>query len=122
MPADAKQVNLTGNAGSRWSEGITLTDENDAPLDLTGAAFEFVIRTSPVDTSEPALVSVTAVESPQGYLSVNGDTVLVVLYPAATALLGRGARPYALWLDPGDPVNATVMVEGTFYSTLVAAA
>lgn len=122
MPVFPMQANTTSAAGGQWTVGYTLTDDNNVPLDLTGATFEFVVRTALTDTAEPALVSITATETSQGYLAVSGNTVLVVIYPPATALLGRNAWPYALWMNPGSPTTAVPLVEGTFYSGLVAAA
>lgn len=121
MPAFPMQANTTSAAGGQWSVGYTLTDDTGAPLDLTGASFELVIRPALTDTAEPALVSITATETSQGYLTVNANTVLVVIYPAATEILGRNAWPYALWMNPGTS-SALPLVEGTLYSALVASA
>jgi hypothetical protein len=46
--------------------------------------------------------------------------VQVVLTPDATSLLGMGARPYALWSNPGT-TTATTWCDGTFNTQLVPA-
>lgn len=121
MPALPMQANAQAAARGEWVQGYTLTNDDGTPVDLTGATFEFVIRSAVTDLTEPALVSITATETAQGYLTVTGNVVLVSVYPAATTLLGQGAWPYALWMNPGT-TTATPIVEGTFYSGLVAAA
>jgi hypothetical protein len=90
-------------------------------VNVTGWTWEFVIRPTVSDTASPALVQVTTTVSAQGYITVNTvtATVMVVLNPAATSLLGKGARPYALWSNPGT-TTATAWVDGVFNSQLVA--
>ncbi|MER6778485.1 MULTISPECIES: hypothetical protein [unclassified Streptomyces] len=110
-------------AGTQWSATFTLLDDDGTPMDISGKVFEFVIRPTAADTTLPPLVAVTATATAQGYLTVDTltATIQVVLTPAATTLLGTGCRPFALWMDPGQP-DATCLVEGPFYSRLVSAA
>jgi hypothetical protein len=122
VPVLPQQINIVIACGGQWPQGYTLTNDDGTPMDLSTAVFELVIRPTVTDVTEPALVSVTsAASSNQGYITITGNVVLVVLSPTATALLGAGARPYALWLDPGLS-DATPIVVGTCFSDLVAAA
>lgn len=116
------QWNTNTAVGSLWREDFILTDEDDNPLDLTGLDWEFVIRPSATDDTAPPLVAVTTVPGPQGSITVDlpTATVTVTLTPAATAPLGKGARPHALWSDPTDPDGRICWVHGIFYSVLVA--
>lgn len=110
-------------AGAQWAATFTLLDDNGTPMNIASKVFEFVIRPNGADTTTPPLVKVTAAATAQGYLTVNtvAATVQVVLTPAATVLLGASCRPFALWMDPGQP-DQTCLVEGPFYSRLVPAA
>jgi len=106
-------------AGTQWSASFTLRDDNGAPMNIVGKAFEFAIRPTAGDAAVPALVQVAEAATSQGYVTV--DTVnavlQVVVSPTATATLGTGCRPFALWMDPGLPTQ-TCLVEGAFYSRL----
>lgn len=110
------QVNFTAAAGSQWAQTFQLPG-----VDITGLDWEFVVRPSATDATQPPLVKVTPTVSAQGLITVDtgAATVQVVLTPAATDLLGRGARPYALWSNPGTTA-ATTWAAGTFNSQLVA--
>ncbi|MFI2078470.1 hypothetical protein [Streptomyces triculaminicus] len=110
-------------SGSQWAVTFELRDDNGAPMNISGKAFEFVVRPTAADTTTPPLIKVTTVSSAQGCITVDttAATVQVVLSPAATALLGRGARAHALWMDPALP-TAENLVEGTFNSLSVSAA
>lgn len=119
MPQLPEHIDTTAIAGAMWDWGYSLTDQS-GPVDLTNSTFEFVIRPYIGDLASPAMVSVTLASTGQGQITVSGNTVTVVLNEAATALLGQGARPYALWQNPGLP-SETVWVEGTIFSRLVAA-
>ena len=112
------QVNFTAPAGSQWAQAFQMTG-----VDITGLDWEFVIRPGVTDTAQPPLVKVTTTVSSQGQITVDTatGTVMVVLTPAATTLLKRGARPYALWSNPGT-TSATAWCEGVFNSQLIAAA
>lgn len=115
------QWNTATAAGSQWAQTFTLTDANETALDLTGLAWEFVIRPNVTDATVPPLVSVTTTPGAQGQIDVTPltGTVTITLTPAATALLNQGSRPHALWSNPGT-TTATVWVEGRFNSALVA--
>lgn len=111
----ATQANFSTPSGSQWAQTFTISG-----VDLTGLTWEFVIRPTATDTAQPPLVKVTTTVSAQGQITVNtaAGTVQVVLTPAATSLLGKGARPYALWSNPGT-TSATTWCDGTFNTQLV---
>jgi hypothetical protein len=122
VPALPNQINAQAVAGSVWDTNYQLLNDDNTPMSITGKSFEFVIRQAVTDTGSP-LVSVNS-SGPTSMGSITVDTaassVFVSLTPAATTLLGQGARPYALWMDPGL-VTATDLVIGTFNSALAAA-
>lgn len=111
-----EQVNFAVGAGGQWAQTFSMPS-----VDIAGLDWEFVIRPNVTDTTQPPLVKVTTTVSVQGYITVDtvGRTVQVVLTAAATTLLGKGARPYALWSNPGTS-QATPWADGTFNSQLVA--
>ena len=124
MPALPNQQQINMAAGSQWSQSYQLQNDDGTLMDISGFTFEMVIRPSTSDHTQPALVAVNSTaSSAQGYITVTVDTatLLVVLSPTATALLGQGSNPYALWMDPGDS-DATALVVGTCFSQLIAAA
>ncbi|ELP67693.1 hypothetical protein STRTUCAR8_08563 [Streptomyces turgidiscabies Car8] len=114
------QWNTSAAAGSQWVESFTMGDPG-ALVDITGLDWEFVIRQSVTDTSPTPLVKVTPTPSAQGYITVTlaTSTVLVVLSPTATSLLGKGARPFNLWSNPNTSTQTT-WVEGVFNTQPVA--
>jgi hypothetical protein len=111
------QVNFATAAGSQWAQTFQFTG-----VDITGLAWEFVIRPTVTDIAQPALIEVTTTATAQGQITVDtaAGTVQVVLTPAATSVLLKGARPYTLWSNPGT-TSATAWCEGVFNSTLVSA-
>jgi hypothetical protein len=111
------QVNFATAAGSQWAQTFQFTG-----VDITGLAWEFVIRPTVTDAAATPLVKVTTTVNAQGQITVDtvAKTAQVVLTPAATVLLGKGARPYALWSNPGT-TSATTWCEGVFNSVLVPA-
>jgi hypothetical protein len=115
------QVQFATAAGSLWRQTFTLTNDDGSPIDLTGMAWEFVIRPNVTDATVPGLVTVTTTGTAQGQIDVTPltGTVTVTLTPAATTLLGTGSRPHALWSNPGT-ATATVWAEGRFNTQLVA--
>ena len=120
MPGLPQQVQINVAAGSQWPQGYQLLS-NGTPADISGATFEIVIRPNTSDTTEPGLVSVNSTASTaQGYITITVDTatLMVVLSPTATALLGQSAYPYALWMNPGTP-SQTDLVTGTSFCQLV---
>lgn len=124
MPALPNQLQANAAAGSQWVQTYTLQNDDGTAMNISGKVFEFVIRPTVSDTTEPAMVAVNSTAATgQGYITVTAatSTLQVVLSPTATALLGQGARPYTLWMDNGL-TDATALVVGTFFSNLVAAA
>lgn len=106
--------------GSEWSTVFGAQNADGTPMNILNKTFEFAIRRAVTDTGTP-LVSVNSTSSTaQGTIQVNvpAATVQVILSAAATASLVHGGGVYALWMDPGL-VDATVMVNGTFYATPV---
>ncbi|NUR01359.1 MAG: hypothetical protein HOY79_33990 [Streptomyces sp.] len=114
LPAAA---NFVTGAGGTWTQTFQMDG-----VDITGLDWEFVIRPQAVDTAQPPLVKVTPTETAQGRIIVDtvAGTVQVILTPAATGPLGKGARPYALWSNPGLP-TAIPWCAGIFNTTLVPA-
>lgn len=123
MPGLPSQWNAWTPAGSQWTQTFTLQNDDGSIVNIAGWTWELVIRPTVTDATSPALVQVTTTASSQGYITANATTgtVTVVLAPAATTLLGKGARPYTLWANPGTS-QATAWLDGTFNSQLVAAA
>ena len=115
-----QQVQINVAAGSQWPQGYQLLS-NGVPADISTATFSFVVRPNTSDKTEPGLVSVNSIESnSQGYITatVETATLMVVLSPTATALLGQGTFPYALWMNPGTSAQ-TDLVTGTSFCQLV---
>lgn len=115
------QWNTATAASSLWAQTFTFLNGDGTLMDLTGLGWEFVIRPGVTDAADPPLVKVTTAPGDQGGIVVDLDaaTVTVTITPAATALLGKGARPHALWSQPGTAA-ATCWITGTFNSALVA--
>lgn len=115
------QWNTATAAGSLWAQTFTLLNGDGTLMDLTGLDWEFVIRPGVTDTADPPLVKVATTPGDQGEIVVDLDasTVTVTLTPEATTLLSKGARPHALWSQPGTD-RATCWIAGTFNSALVA--
>lgn len=123
MPGLPNQWNTSGPANSQWIQAFTLQNDDGTPINTTGWTWEFVIRPTVTDKTNPALIQVTTSTTTQGYITADTTTgiVTVVLNPAATTLLGEGARPYTLWSNP-DTSQELAWVTGTFTSQLIAAA
>jgi hypothetical protein len=121
VPQLPNQVNFATAVGSLWQQTFTLTDAAGVAINLTGWTWEFVIRPNVTDATAPALVQVTTTATAQGQITVVPltGTVTITLTPAATALLGQGSRPHALWSNPGT-ATATCWAEGRFNTALVA--
>lgn len=117
------QWNASSPAGSQWAQNFQLQNDDGTPVNVSGWTWEFIIRPNVTDATSPALVQVTTSATAQGYITIDAvtATVTVVLAPAATVLLGKGARPYTLWSNPGT-TQAVAWVDGTFNTQLVAAA
>lgn len=112
-------VHVTTDADSEWTCGYAFFNDDGTAADLSTATFELVIRPDVTDQTEPALVSISTTAGAQGYITVSGNVATAVIEAPATAALGEGARPYALWLNPGTPGQQTV-VRGQFTTQLVA--
>lgn len=124
MPILPNFIPAYATPGSQWATGYTFYNDDDTLMDLTAKTFEFVVRPNTGDQTEPAQIAVNSTTATsQGYITVTLATssILVVLSPTATSLLGQSSRPYALWMDPGD-TDATAVVVGLMNSRLVAAA
>lgn len=117
------QWNAVAAAGSLWAQTFMFLNGDGARMDLTGLDWEFVIRPGVTDTADPPLVRVTTAPGDQGEIVVDVEAaiVTVTLTPEVTVLLGTGARPHALWSQPGT-TSSICWVAGTFNSVLVAAA
>lgn len=97
------------DAGGQWTYTYPLTDNNGNPINLTGIPFEFVVRPTATNTTEPALISVSSTApNSQGSITITplSGLVAVTLTPAATLLLPAGTYPYALWSSPGTSTAA----------------
>lgn len=121
MSSLPNQWNTTTPAGSQWAQAFQFHNDDGTPVNVSGWTWEFVIRPAVTDIASPALVQVTTTVSAQGYITVDTTTatVMVVLNPAATSLLGKGARPYTLWSNSGT-TQALPWVEGVFNSRPIA--
>jgi hypothetical protein len=120
LPSTAQ---ITVPVGGQWKASYTFTDDDGRRIDISTYAWRFSIRPSTADLSSPALVTVSSASATgQGYITVTTDTstALVVLAPAATALLTGTAYVYALWMDPGL-TDAEPWVTGPCYPEPVAA-
>jgi hypothetical protein len=94
-------------AGSlqQWLFTMTTTAPGGTtPYPVSGATWEYVARTSPTDTGTP-LITITAAPSPAGALTVTAtaavSSVLLNMYPAATAAVTPGTYWHALYSGPG---------------------
>jgi hypothetical protein len=74
------------------------------PYPISGATWEYVVRTSPGSGGSP-LIEVTTTVGPDGLLTVTSTAALsqvaMDLYPAATMSLSPGSYFHALWMNPG---------------------
>lgn len=102
-------------AGSQWIQTFTFPS-----TDITGLAWEFVVRTNVDDTGTP-LIRVTQTVGAQGQIVVDtvASTVQVIVTASATASLGKGVYAHALWSDYGTD-TATDWIAGIFATVAVA--
>lgn len=116
------QTNFATAAGSLWRQTLKISDEA-GPIDLTGLAWEFVLRPNVTDTAAPAMVTVTTTPSSQGQIDVTPaeGIVTITLTRAATGPLKQGSWAHALWSNP-DTDTQICWCEGRFNTQLVAAA
>lgn len=100
--------------GGEQNALLTFT-QNGTPYDLTGLAWEYVVRGPAGSAGDAILFTLTTTPSANGVLTVDtvADTVTITLYAAATANLSPGPYRHALWSNPGQP-SATPWVSGNF--------
>jgi hypothetical protein len=104
---------LEMGAGSLQEWLFTITYPSTGALyPISGLTWEYVARTTPV--SSGTLISVTPSANTQGVLTVGTatSTVLLTLYPAATASLAPGQYSHALWSNPGSASTAYTWLAG----------
>lgn len=98
---------LTMPAGSLQQWNVTFTQNVTSgpviPYPISGATWEYVVRTSPSDMGTP-LIDLTTSPTSSGILTVTATSSLsqvqVGIYPAATEAL-EGQYWAALWMNPG---------------------
>lgn len=96
-------------AGSlqQWLFEFTTTAPGGAtPYPIGGATgWEYVARPSATDVTVPPMIDITTTPSTAGVLTVtsssSASSVLLNMYPAATASLTPGTYYHALWESPG---------------------
>jgi hypothetical protein len=94
MPQGSAQV---------WNFVFT-TLSTGAPYPISGAVWEYSVRSAPGIAGSP-LFSLTTAETGNGVLTVTATTALsqvqMDLFPAATQDLDPGTYYHALWMNPG---------------------
>jgi hypothetical protein len=95
-------------AGSlqQWLFGMTTTAPGGTtPYPISGSTWEYVCRTSATDLTVPPLIEITTTVSAAGILQVTStsttSSVLLEMYPAATAAVTPGTYFHALYQNPG---------------------
>jgi hypothetical protein len=75
------------------------------PWPISGATWEYVVRTSATDLTSPPLIEITTALTSAGQLTVTASattsSVLLTIAPAATVNLAPGSYAQALWENPG---------------------
>lgn len=119
MPAP--QYNIAASAGGQWAATFTLENDDGTPMNIATKTFEFVARTNTAPAGTPVVTVTSTGAGADGYMVIDVDaaTVQVVLTPTATTNASGGGIPYTLWMNPGL-TDATALVTGTLYSSLVA--
>lgn len=91
--------------GGQQSVNLLLKAANGiTPYDITGRAFEYVVRADPNDSGTP-LVSITSSLSSAGVLTIDVPKAIVnltILNPA-TAALTPGTYYHSFWMEPSQP-------------------
>jgi hypothetical protein len=94
---------MPSGSAQLWNFVFTQVATGD-PYPITGAAWEYVVRTAATAAGAP-LIEVTTAVSGDGLLTVTDTAVLsqvqMDLYPAATSDLAAGSYYHALWMNPG---------------------
>lgn len=96
----------------------TAAPPGNVPYPISGATgWEYIVRTSATDTTPGGVVSITTTVGTPGVLTVTGtalqSSVLLDMYPAATATLAPGTYFHALWESPGTPAQAYAWFTGS---------
>jgi hypothetical protein len=107
-------------AGSVQQWQFAFTTATGAPYNITGATWEYVARTSPVDLTVPPLIDITTGTTTPGVITVNVALAQVTLTisPAATVSIPPGSYSQALWMNPGTTgafcwVSGQLLIQGT---------
>jgi hypothetical protein len=101
MPVQSAAITIP--VGKTWAQCYTRRSGGQL-ADISTSTFEFVIRPSTSDLTEPALISVSsAAPSSQGVITVDTATasVMVQLTYTATLLLAAPSYSYSLWAFNG---------------------
>lgn len=92
---------------------ITVTDENDAAVDLTGTSLTFMVKRRRSDDDDAALITVTpTLASPQ--TGATEGVAYIALTAADTASL---SGKYLWELEADDSVGVITLASGNFYVT-----
>lgn len=112
---------LTIAAGSEAQYSFTLsvinpTTGQSTPFNIAGATWEYIVRSSPADTTPGGVFEITTTANAAGVLVVTSTATLsqvqLTIYSAATATLAPGQYYHALWMNPGAS-NQYAWVSGT---------
>lgn len=98
------QLRMPAGSLQQWQFTFTTPAPGSTPpYPISGATFEYVVRTSQSDLGTP-VIDITATPSSFGLIVVTSTAalsqVLLDIYPAATASLS-GTYFHALWMNPG---------------------
>jgi hypothetical protein len=117
--------NLRMPAGSlqQWTFEMTTTAPGgNTPYPISGSTWEYVARTTATDLTVPPLIEITTTVSSAGILTVTAtsalSSVLLNMYPAATASLTPATYWHALYANPGSSsafawMTGLLIVEGS---------
>ena len=109
-------LNLPAGSYQAWQFSLTIAG-SISPFPISGATWEYVVRTSQTDAGTP-LIKITTTVSSAGLITPTTatGTVLLEIYAAATAALAPGTYYQTLWMNPGLG-NALAWVTGPFVVT-----
>lgn len=114
--------NLTIPAGSLVQYTFTFSTVDPStgqttPYTITGATWEYVVRTSATDTTPGGVFNLTTTPSVNGSLQITSSSTLsqalLTINPGATATLAPNTYYHALWMNPGS-ATAYTWVTGSF--------
>lgn len=103
---------FTIKQGKTWEQPLTWLDENEDPVDLTGAALQFQVRADWADNEEPGTDPVVDLSLGAGITLVGDDIVLRVESTATEAI------PAATYLCEMEVTWAGGDVEQVFSGTV----